>query len=101
MGETWVFTQLCLLLGGIQARLYVCLFFGICWYEIIAFLFTVSEKGILPEETKETADIFNFFDELFDSVNGSFRKNKFAKPLLGPVQPKSLHHKNGWNLKKH
>lgn len=33
-----------------------------------------------------------FFDELFDSVNGSFSKKKHAKPLLGPIKPNSIHH---------
>lgn len=52
-----------------------------------------SDKGILREECKETADLLLFMDNLFDSVNGSFTKNKNAKPLLGPVTPKSIHNK--------
>lgn len=37
-----------------------------------------------------------FVDKLFDSVNGSYSKsNRYAKPLLGPVTPKSCHH-NTW-----
>ncbi|KAI5637212.1 transposase protein domain-containing protein [Phthorimaea operculella] len=48
---------------------------------------------ILPSECKETADVLLFFDNLFDSVNGSFEKNKHAKPLLGPATPTSCHKK--------
>ncbi|KAI5641715.1 transposase protein domain-containing protein [Phthorimaea operculella] len=52
-----------------------------------------QDKGILPSECKETADVLLFFDNLFDSVNGSFEKNKHAKPLLGPATPTSCHKK--------
>lgn len=40
-----------------------------------------------------------FFDELFDSVNGSYKKNCNAKPLLGAVTEKSCHQKV-WNNSK-
>ncbi|KAJ2938504.1 hypothetical protein O0L34_g12999 [Tuta absoluta] len=53
----------------------------------------LADKGILPLECKETADVLLFFDDLFDSVNGSFEKNKHAKPLLGPATPTSCHKK--------
>ncbi|KAI5633405.1 hypothetical protein NE865_13910 [Phthorimaea operculella] len=53
----------------------------------------LADKGILPSECKETADVLLFFDNLFDSVNGSFEKNKHAKPLLGPATPTSCHKK--------
>lgn len=56
------------------------------------FLF-LTEKGILPIECKETADVLLFFDKLFDSVNGGFGKKKHAKPLLGAATPNSVHHK--------
>ncbi|KAL0820225.1 hypothetical protein ABMA28_006146 [Loxostege sticticalis] len=52
----------------------------------------LADKKILPIECKETADFLLFMDEIFDSVNGSFGKNKNAKPLLGPVTPNSAHH---------
>lgn len=51
-----------------------------------------SDKKILPPDSKDTADLLLFIDNIFDSVNGSFKKNKNAKPLLGPVTPKSIHH---------
>lgn len=31
-----------------------------------------TDKGILPPESKDTADLLLFFDELFDSVIGSY-----------------------------
>lgn len=35
-----------------------------------------------------------FFDQLFDSLNGSFgKRKKHGKPLLGPATPTSIHHK--------
>ncbi|CAH2101352.1 unnamed protein product [Euphydryas editha] len=53
----------------------------------------LSDKGILPPQCKDTADILILFDKLFDSVNGSFdKRNKHGKPLLGPVTPKCPHH---------
>ncbi|XP_052745846.1 uncharacterized protein LOC128199641 [Bicyclus anynana] len=61
----------------------------------------LADKKILPEECKETADALLFFDNLFDSVNGSFiKKNRFAKPLLGPATPTSVHHKTWIEGKK-
>lgn len=59
-----------------------------------------TDNGILPVECKETADVLLFFDNLFDSVNGSFTKNRFAKPLLGPVTPHSKHHEFWMQAKK-
>lgn len=55
---------------------------------------------MLPNECKDTADALLFFDELFDSMNGSYtKKNCHGKPLLGPVRPNSVH--NGvWNNAK-
>ncbi|KAI5636936.1 transposase protein domain-containing protein [Phthorimaea operculella] len=51
----------------------------------------LADKGILPKECQQTADLLLIIDQLFDSVNGSFKKNKHAKPLLGPVTPSSPH----------
>ena len=47
----------------------------------------------MPEECKQTADILIFFDELFDSLNGSQQnsKKRSGKPLLGPLTPNSAH----------
>ncbi|KAJ8735757.1 hypothetical protein PYW07_007377 [Mythimna separata] len=54
----------------------------------------LADKGILPAEAKDTADILLFFDKLFDSMNGSFgKRKKHGKPLLGPATPTSIHHK--------
>lgn len=61
----------------------------------------ISDKGILERDSKETADILLFFDNLFDSVNGSYgKKNKYGKPLLGPATPSSVHHGVWQNSKK-
>ncbi|KAH9632507.1 hypothetical protein HF086_017055 [Spodoptera exigua] len=49
----------------------------------------LADKQIIPIECKESADILLFFDNLFDSVNGSFNKKyRHAKPALGPVTTK-------------
>lgn len=58
--------------------------------------------GILPAECQETADLLLFFDELFDSVNGSYdnSKKRAGKPLLGPVTPYSTHKAVWANSKK-
>ncbi|RVE40327.1 hypothetical protein evm_015023, partial [Chilo suppressalis] len=53
----------------------------------------LADKGILPEACKDTADLLLFMDNIFDSVNGSYKKNKFAKPLLGPATEHSVHNK--------
>ncbi|PZC70841.1 hypothetical protein B5X24_HaOG214809 [Helicoverpa armigera] len=47
----------------------------------------LADMGILPAECQETADLLLFFDELFDSVNGSYdnSKKRAGKPLLGPA----------------
>ncbi|CAB3259817.1 unnamed protein product [Arctia plantaginis] len=54
----------------------------------------LARKGILVEDAKETARLLLFFDELFDSVNGSFHnfKKKPGKKLLGPLTPNSTHY---------
>lgn len=63
-------------------------------------IYLFTDKGIIPEETKNTADILLFFDKLFDSLNGSFgKRKKHGKPLLGPATPTSIHHKT-WNDSK-
>ncbi|PZC72024.1 hypothetical protein B5X24_HaOG212037 [Helicoverpa armigera] len=60
------------------------------------------DKGILPKECTQTADLLVLFDNLFDSCNGSYGKKdaKYPKPLLGPVTPKSIHHKEWAEAKK-
>ncbi|CAB3232292.1 unnamed protein product [Arctia plantaginis] len=49
------------------------------------------EKGILPAQCEDTSDILLFFDDLFDSLNGSFTGDHIAKPLQGSVTPASPH----------
>ncbi|VVC94283.1 unnamed protein product [Leptidea sinapis] len=51
------------------------------------------EKGLLPANCQETADIIIFFDELFDSMNGSYinSSKRSGKPLLKTLKPNSLH----------
>lgn len=61
-------------------------------------VFSIPDKGIIPMECKDTADILLFFDKLFDAHNGSYTK-KQAKPLLGPARPHSCHHAL-WNEAK-
>ncbi|XP_047541820.1 uncharacterized protein LOC125074537 [Vanessa atalanta] len=53
-----------------------------------------TDQGLLPSECKDTADILLFFDELFDSMNGSCSNSskRSGKPLLLPVKPRSEHH---------
>ncbi|XP_026744726.1 uncharacterized protein LOC113506066 [Trichoplusia ni] len=53
----------------------------------------LADTNILPAECKQTADLLFFMDDIFDSVNGSKMKNKYAKPLLGPATPYSVHQK--------
>lgn len=61
----------------------------------------VADKGIIPQEAKNTADIMLIFDKLFDSVNGSFgKRKKNGKPLLGPATPTSIHHKTWMESKE-
>ncbi|RVE51172.1 hypothetical protein evm_004137 [Chilo suppressalis] len=60
----------------------------------------LAEKGVLPSDDIETADLLLLMDNLFHSVNGSFKKNKWAKPLLGPATPNSAHHKIWAEAKK-
>ncbi|XP_048477777.1 uncharacterized protein LOC119693658 [Plutella xylostella] len=62
----------------------------------------LADKGILPIECKDTADILLFFDELFDSLNGSYdnSKKRCGKILLKAVTPKSEHSKVWARAKK-
>ncbi|KAJ8720804.1 hypothetical protein PYW08_006269 [Mythimna loreyi] len=53
----------------------------------------LADKGILQVECKDTADLLLFFDELFDSVNGSYANRKRFAKLLQSVKPNSAHHK--------
>lgn len=47
----------------------------------------------MPDECKETADVILFFDELFDSLNGSYQNSnkRRGKILLKALTPTSLH----------
>ncbi|KAI5634265.1 THAP domain-containing protein [Phthorimaea operculella] len=62
---------------------------------------TSKAKGILPQDCEDTADVLIFFDDLFDSMNGSYHQSqkKTGKDLLGPVTPKSRH-SDIWNKSK-
>uniref|UniRef100_A0A2A4JPP6 THAP-type domain-containing protein n=1 Tax=Heliothis virescens TaxID=7102 RepID=A0A2A4JPP6_HELVI len=53
----------------------------------------LAEKNILPAECTQTADTILFFDDLFDSLNGSFQNanKRSGKTLLQAVTPKSDH----------
>ncbi|CAH2088332.1 unnamed protein product [Euphydryas editha] len=55
----------------------------------------LAEKGILPEEAKATAEVLFFFDDLFDSVNGSYENplKRLGILLLHSVTPYSTHFK--------
>lgn len=67
---------------------------------LITFFFLFSDKGIIPSECKDTADLLLLFDKLFDSLNGSYnKKGKHGKPYLGALTPNSIHHKM-WNSAK-
>lgn len=49
--------------------------------------------GRIPKESTDTAEILLFFDQLFDSVNGSYSKIVNGKIYRSAVSPKSPHHK--------
>ncbi|CAK1585593.1 unnamed protein product [Parnassius mnemosyne] len=55
----------------------------------------LASKGVIDKECQDTADVILFFDNLFDSLNGSYlnSKKKAGKALLGPVRPNSIHKK--------
>ena len=48
-----------------------------------------AENGILPKKFSNTAEILLFFNDLFDSVNGSYEYD--SDQLKGPVTESSLH----------
>ncbi|CAH2059667.1 unnamed protein product, partial [Iphiclides podalirius] len=53
----------------------------------------LSDKGVIPSECKETADLLLFFDNIFDSLNGSFEKKHLHALWTGNPQidtPKNL-----------
>lgn len=56
-------------------------------------LFFFSGIGRIPKESTDTAEILLFFDQLFDSVNGSYSKIVNGKIYRSAVSPKSPHHK--------
>ncbi|KAJ8720566.1 hypothetical protein PYW08_006031 [Mythimna loreyi] len=56
----------------------------------------LADMGVLDKESHETADLLMFFDNLFDSVNGSFsdiRHGKINRAAVTPTSP----HRNLWN----
>lgn len=59
------------------------------------YIFLFSDEGKIPEAAKETADLILFFDNLFDSVNGSCSQalahKKRAKKYRTAVTPRSAH----------
>lgn len=50
----------------------------------------------MEKESTDTADLLMFFDDLFDSVNGSFNEIRNGKIYRAAVTPTSPHHKL-WN----
>lgn len=53
---------------------------------------TESESSdILPAEAEDTADFLQFFDQLFDSLNGSTRRAQNGKAFRCAVSAKSPH----------
>ncbi|CAK1593758.1 unnamed protein product, partial [Parnassius mnemosyne] len=56
----------------------------------------MAELGALDKSSYETADLLLFFDDLFDSVNGSFSEIIGGKKYRAAVTPTSPHH-NLWN----
>ncbi|RVE45426.1 hypothetical protein evm_009944 [Chilo suppressalis] len=60
----------------------------------------LADKGLLPTECKDTADVLLLFDKLFDSMNGSYaKKTKYGKQYLKPLTPNSAHIKL-WHERK-
>ncbi|CAH0407775.1 unnamed protein product [Chilo suppressalis] len=61
----------------------------------------LADKGLLPTECKDTADVLLLFDKLFDSMNGSYaKKTKYGKQYLKPLTPNSAHIKLWHEAKK-
>ncbi|XP_063824571.1 uncharacterized protein LOC135077445 isoform X1 [Ostrinia nubilalis] len=58
----------------------------------VAMGFTAG-TGRIPKEAQDTAEILLFFDNLFDSVNGSYNRIEKGKVYRSAVSPKSPHHK--------
>ncbi|CAG9128668.1 unnamed protein product [Plutella xylostella] len=52
----------------------------------------ISECGKLPDECKHTARLLRLFDDLFDSINGSYHQVMNGKVYRAAVTPKSPHH---------
>ncbi|CAG9112952.1 unnamed protein product [Plutella xylostella] len=52
----------------------------------------LAECGKLPDECKHTARLLRRFDDLFDSVNGSYHQVMNGKVYRAAVTPKSPHH---------
>lgn len=62
----------------------------------LIYVFLLTELGVVEKESMETADLLMFFDDLFDSVNGSYSEIKGGKVYRAAVTPTSPHHKL-WN----
>jgi len=53
-------------------------------------------KSVIDPKAAHTAELFLFFDKLFDSLNGSFHKIMKSKIYQTSVTKKSIHH-TLWN----
>ncbi|KAI8431821.1 hypothetical protein MSG28_016228 [Choristoneura fumiferana] len=53
----------------------------------------LTDQGVLSQECKHTAELILFIDNLFDSMNGSYKNstNRSGKPLLQALKPNSPH----------
>lgn len=49
--------------------------------------------GAIEKEATDTADLLMFFDDLFDSVNGSYSNVKGGKIYRAAATPSLPHHK--------
>lgn len=60
----------------------------------IAVILTINDENVSinEEEGLATLEVVNFFNNLFDSVNGDNRKNNEINELRCPVTEESKHH---------
>lgn len=63
---------------------------------VLICILLLSETGALDKESTDTADLLMFFDDLFDSVNGSYSTVRNGKIYRTAVTATSRHHKL-WN----
>lgn len=66
------------------------------FHNLWKYLCIIADMGVLEKASHETADLLMFFDDLFDSVNGSFSEIRQGKIYRAAVTPTSPHH-NLWN----